>query len=178
MRVDYRFDAKIGAEIDSLQSLTSSFAAAYELCTNVGVSQKWYLKSVMMGRNDLATDVFSNGSSMTAILVGNAAHFISDILSSADIIWVVVDVMDLCYMIVERYNDDRLFSQISNDYYDIKLARWQQYLHKMEGAMIALCAITFAIVEYVGPQWLHKGAYFNEETHGPTAQSPLGSLLV
>ena len=140
LRVDHRFDAKIGAEIDSLQSLTSSFAAAYEICTNVGVSQKWYLNSVMMGRNDLATDVFSNGSSMPAILVGNAAHFISDILSSADISWVVVDVLDLCYMIVERYNDERLFSQISNDYYDIKFPRWQQYLHKMGGAMgAAVC---------------------------------------
>lgn len=123
-RVDYRFDGKIGAEIDSLQSLISSFATAYELCKKVGVSQKWYLNSVMMGRNDLATDVFSDSLSMPAILVGNAARFISDILSSADISWVMVDVMDLCYMIVERYNDDRLFSYISNDYYDIKFHRW------------------------------------------------------
>ena len=40
--------------------------------------------------------------------------------------------MDLCYMIVERYNDDRLFSQISRDYYDIKFPRWQKSLHKWE----------------------------------------------
>ncbi len=131
-RVDYRFNATIGAEIDSLQPLPPPFAAAYELCKNIGVSQKWYLNSVKMGRSDLATDVFSGGLSMPAVLVGNAAHAIPDILSPADISWVMIDAMDLCYMIVERYNDDRLFSQISNDFYDIKFRRWQKSLHRWD----------------------------------------------
>lgn len=129
-QVDYRFDEMIGAEIESLQPLPPSFAAAYELCKNKGVSQKWYLNSVQMGRADLATNVFRDGLSMPAVLVGSAAHSIPEFLSPADISWVMIDAMDLCYMIVERYNDDKLFSQISEDFYDIKYHRWQKSLHK------------------------------------------------
>lgn len=85
-----------------------------------------------MGEGDLAMEVISNGLSMPAVLVGNAAHSIPEFLSPADISWVIMDAMDLCYMIVERYYDDRLFSQILKDFYDIKYHRWQKSLHEWD----------------------------------------------
>ena len=80
----------------------------------------------------MATDVFSNGLSMPAVLVGNATHSVPEFLFPADISWVIMDAMDLCYMIVERYYDDRLFSQISKDFYDINYYRWQKLLHERD----------------------------------------------
>ena len=94
-RVEYRLDAMIGTEIDSLQPLPPPFAAAHELCKNIGVSQKWCLNSIQMGGGNLATDVFSNGLSMPAVLVGNAAHSVPEFLFPADISWVIMDAMDL-----------------------------------------------------------------------------------
>ena len=120
------------AEIDSLQPLPAPFAAAYELCKGIGVSQQWYLNSVQMGRHDLATDILSDRLSMPAVHIGHAAHSISEFISPADISWMMMDAMDLCYMIVERYNNDRLFSQVSKDYYDISFSRWRRSLHECD----------------------------------------------
>lgn len=131
-RVEYRFDEMIGQELDSLQPLPAPFATAYTLCKNTGVSQKWYLNAVRMRRSDLATEVFSDGLSMPAVLIGNAAHAIPEILSLADISWAIMDAMDLCHMIVERYDDDKLFSQITKDYYDIKYRQWRKLQLKWE----------------------------------------------
>ena len=125
-RVEYRFDEMIGRELDSLQPLPAPFATAFTLCKNIGVSQKWYLNAIRMRRSDLASDVFSDGLSMPAVLIGNAAHAIPEILSPADISWAMMDAMDLCHMIVERYDDDRLFSLITKDYYDIKYRQWRK----------------------------------------------------
>ena len=131
-RVDYRFDEMIGRELDSLQPLPAPSATAYTHCKNNSVSQKWYLNALRMRRSDLATDVVSDGMSMPAVLIGNAAHAIPEILSAADINWAMMDAFDLCHMIVERYDDDRLFSQITKDYYDIKYWQWHKLLIKWE----------------------------------------------
>ena len=69
---------------------------------------------------------------MPAVLIGNAAHAIPEILSAADINWAMMDAFDLCHMIVERYDEDRLFSQITKDYYDIKYRQWHKLLMKWE----------------------------------------------
>ena len=69
-----------------------------------------------MARGNLATEVFSGGLSMPAVLIGNAAHAIPEILSPADIDRAMFDAIGLCSMIVERYDDDELFSQITEDY--------------------------------------------------------------
>ena len=129
-KVDYKFDKMIGGELDSLQPLPAPFATAYEICKNTCVSQKWNLNSVRMTRSQVATDVFSDGLSMPAVLIGNAAHAIPELISPADINWAMMDAMDLCYMIVERYDDDKLFFQISKDYYDIKFPRWTKLCHE------------------------------------------------
>lgn len=125
-RVDYKFNAMIAEEINALQPLPSPFAAAYELCKDKGVSQKWYLNSVRMERGDLATDVFSGGLSMPAVLIGNAAHAIPELLSLDDINAAIWDGIDLCKVIVRNYNDDRLFSQISDDNCASKSRSWQR----------------------------------------------------
>lgn len=129
-RVDYKLDKMVAGELDSLQPLPAPFAAAYEVCKKSGVSQKWNLNSVRMMRSQVATDVFSGGLSMAAVLIGNAAHTIPELFSPADINWAIMDAIDLCYMIVERYDDDTLFSQISKDYYDIKFPRWNRLCHE------------------------------------------------
>ena len=144
-RVDYKFDKMIGGELDSLQPLPAPFATAYELCKNIGVSQRWNLNSVRMRRCQVATDVFSDGLSMPAVLIGNAAHAIPEIFSPADINWAMMDAMDLCNMIVERYDDDRLFSQISKDYYDIKFPRWRRLHHEWEAKWMSAHGLPYRI---------------------------------
>ena len=59
---------------------------------------------------------------MSAVLIGNAAHAIPEIYAPDDINSAIVDAFDLCHMIVDRYNDDKLFSQIPKVYYDINIA--------------------------------------------------------
>ena len=174
-RVDYRFDATIGAEIDSLQPLPPPFAAAYELCKNIGVSQKLYLNSVKMGRSELATDVFSGGLSMPAVLVGNAAHAIPDILFPAHIGWVMMDAMDLCYMIVERYNDDRLFSQISKDFYDIKFRRWRKSLHRWDEKWLSAHGLPFNPTT-AGETWTKLNRASRRVEREATSKSKFNSL--
>lgn len=61
---------------------------------------------------------------MSAVLIGNAAHIIPEILSSDDINWAMSDALELCRMIVDRYDYDKLFSRIANDFYAKRLDIW------------------------------------------------------
>jgi len=105
-RVKCKFDARVARELDCLRPLPPPFAEAYDVCKGRGVSQKWYLNSVRMRRSGLATDVFRGGASMPAVLIGDAGHAVPDFLSSGGINWAMMDAIDLCSMMVQRYDDD------------------------------------------------------------------------
>jgi len=126
-RVKCKFDARVARELDCLRPLPPPFAEAYDVCKGRGVSQKWYLNSVRM-RSGLATDVFRGGASMPAALIGDAGHAVPDFLSSGGINWAMMDAIDLCSMIVQRYDDDEQFSRIAKDFYDLR-HRWWQKVH-------------------------------------------------
>lgn len=91
------------------------------------VSLKIYLNAVRMCRGDLATEVFSNGLSMPAVLIGDAAHAIPQVMSAYTINQTIWDAFQLCSMIVDRYDNDMLFSRITKDFYDAMFGRWNVY---------------------------------------------------
>ena len=115
--VSYKFDPMVAREIDSLQPLAPPFGVAYDICKDVGVSQKINLLSVQMAKRELKTAVTSHGLNLPAVLIGDAAHAIPETLSSRDINSTIRDAVILCSMIVDRYEDDVLFSLIPKDYY-------------------------------------------------------------
>ena len=126
-RVSYGYDPMIADEIDSLQPLPAPLAAAYDLCRNAGSSQKWHLTAVgqkIFNEFQMTTKVVSGGLSLPAVLIGDAAHAIPIALSRGDINDAVYDALDLCRMIVERYDDDELFARVPDDYYDWRTRRW------------------------------------------------------
>ena len=127
--VDYKFNALVAEEIDEIESLRPlphPFDVAYNLCKAGGVSQKWKLHSVQ--GSALQTDIMRKGLSMPAVLIGNAAHAIPETFSPGDISNAMADAVSLCSMIVERYDDDKLFSTISEDYYRLKYPIWRKLL--------------------------------------------------
>ena len=127
-RVEYQFDAMVAEELDSLQPLPDPFDVAYKLCRSGGVSQKWRLHCVRLRspRNMLPTEVERDGLSMPAVLIGNAAHAIPETLSAGDISCAMMDAVDLCRMIVERYDTDVFFNRISKDFYKLKYNYWRK----------------------------------------------------
>lgn len=69
---------------------------------------------------------------MPAVLIGDAGHAVPDMLSPGAINWAMIDAIDLCSMIVQRYDDDELFSRIAMDFYDLKHRWWQKVLFDWE----------------------------------------------
>ena len=74
-----------------------------------------------MGRSDLATGVSSNGVSMHAVLIVKAAHAISP----TDVNRAMWDAVNICSIIVNRYDDNGLLSQVTKAFEDIEFRRWQ-----------------------------------------------------
>lgn len=133
----------IAGEIGSLQPLPPPFAAAYNFCKTAGLSQKWYLNCVRMRRSDCDITVSRCGVTVPAVLVGNAAHAVPEIYSPADINWALTDSVELCRMIVERYDDDKLFSQISKDFYDLRCRSWHRKLQSWEEDWMTAHGLTY-----------------------------------
>lgn len=63
---------------------------------------------------------------MPAVLIGDAAHALPDSLAPGGINWALMDAIDLCAMIVQRYDDDEQFSRIAEDFYDLRHPWWQK----------------------------------------------------
>ena len=65
----------------------------------------------------------------------------------------MVDAFDLCHMIVDRYKDDKLFSQIPKDYYDLKSRVWAKLhfewekngMKRMVSSMIPMMRDSFGL---------------------------------
>lgn len=131
-RVEYNFDAEIAREIDFLQPLAPPFDEAYDMCKSQGVSQKWHLNSVRIERDDLTTDSINGKASIPTVLIGDAGHAVPEYLSPGAINWAMMDAIDLCSMIVQRYDDDELFSRIAKDFYDLRHRWWQKVLFDWE----------------------------------------------
>ena len=53
-------------------------------------------------------EVHGSGSTMPAVLIGDAAHAVPEDFSPGDIVRASWDAIDLCSMIVLRYDDDKL----------------------------------------------------------------------
>lgn len=125
-RTSYTFDLMIAAELDSLHPLPSPFTTAYSHCIarERVLSQKQHLAGVRVGLGDLTTDHFKGAVSMPTVLIGDAAHAIPRNYSVGSINWAMMDAVDLCSMIVQRYDDDESFSRISRDFYNLKYRTW------------------------------------------------------
>lgn len=133
--VDYQFDAMIAQEIENMKPLPPPFAKAYNRYNSNQISQKFYLNAVRRDRSekiDLSTEIFRQSLSMPAVLIGNAAHSVPEILSPGAINWAMIDAIDLCSMIVQRYDDDQRFSKISRDFSNLKQRSWQTTLFDWE----------------------------------------------
>ena len=133
--VEYEFNGMVAEEIDkikSLQSLPHPFDIAYDLCKAGSVSQKWRHHAVRAV--PLPPEVMRQGISIPAVLIGNAAHAIPETFSPDDISNAMVDAINLCSMIVERFDDDdKSFSSIPADFYQFGRPVWNRLLREWEG---------------------------------------------
>lgn len=123
-QVEYQFDSMIAEEMESLQPLPRPLALAYDICKTNSVSQKKAPNAVRVQRSEFPTNVPGDNPNVPLVLLGDAAHAIPSEISSADINTAMMDAHDLCCMIVERYDNDSLFSRIPEDYYDFKFRSW------------------------------------------------------
>lgn len=85
------------------------------------------MNCVRTGGRELTTEVFRDELAMPAVLIGDAAHAVPEFYSATDINQALWDAIDLCSMIVKRYDDDQLFSTIAQDFYASKSVRWQKF---------------------------------------------------
>lgn len=69
---------------------------------------------------------------MPAVLIGDAGHAVPDFLYPGGINLAMMDAIDLCSMIVQRYYDDEQFSRIAKDFYDLRHRWWQKVLFDWE----------------------------------------------
>ena len=85
-RVEYQFDKRLRDEIESLRSsLLPTLALAFDLCKHAGVSQKWQLNAIRLGRSDYPADLFRGKTRMPAVLIGNVAHARPESFAAADL---------------------------------------------------------------------------------------------
>ena len=129
-RVEYQFNPMIKDEIDSLLPLPHPFDRAYELCKSFGISRKRPMNCVRTEGRELTNYVGRGGLTMPAVLIGNAAHAVPEDFPDDHINRALWDAIDLCTMIVERYDDDRLFSTIGQDFYALNSVFWQKFPDK------------------------------------------------
>ena len=126
LRVEYEYDSMIKDEIDSLLPLPPPFEKAYKLCTSSGIHRRSSLNCVRTGGRELTTEINRDNLTMPAVLIGDAAHAIPEMFSPADINRALWDAIELCCMIVERYDDDDTFSTIPEDFYASQSVHWQK----------------------------------------------------
>ena len=124
-RPDFQFDPIVAAEIETLQPLPPPLEMAYAQCKASSVSQKMALNCVMgVSRSTRSEEIVRGNVSLPAVMIGDAAHAIPELLSPDAINATILDAKALSRMIIERYDDDSAFATIPRDFYDRNLETW------------------------------------------------------
>ena len=125
-RVEFTYSPFVAKEIESLP-LPHPFDKAYPIFKAISVSQKTALTCIQENELDLATEVIRDGLSLSAVMIGDAAHCVPEIFSQESINRAIWDAIDLCSKIVQSYDDDEeMFARIPLDFYDDQNRYWSK----------------------------------------------------